>query len=144
MNTPLTVRDYLAGIPADTKPYIPELHQDDCEDTTCARCVDSPADETAKKALNKAGAQCGSCGSEPGDRDCPDCERCYQWYVKALRAAGWAPRSEVLTEAAALAESLRQFEPAIGARKSAQISENVGILRVADKLRHVAAEGTER
>ncbi|MFF8679535.1 hypothetical protein ACF07F_16650 [Streptomyces sp. NPDC015237] len=46
----------------------------------------------------------------------------------------------VLRAAADLAESLRQFDPATGARKSAQVSENVGILRVAEKLRSVADE----
>jgi hypothetical protein len=49
-------------------------------------------------------------------------------------------RAATLREAADIAESLRQFEPAYGARKSAQVSENVGILRVADKLRRLAVE----
>lgn len=49
-------------------------------------------------------------------------------------------RADVLREAAEIAESLRQFEPAYGARKSAQVSENVGILRVADELRRRAGE----
>jgi hypothetical protein len=48
-------------------------------------------------------------------------------------------RGAVLREAADVAESLRQFEPATGARKSAQVSENVGILRVAEELRRRAA-----
>ncbi|MGW7636029.1 hypothetical protein [Streptomyces decoyicus] len=95
-------------------------------------------DNEAMQALSNAGAQCGSCGDEPGDRVCPDCERFYQDYVAALRAAGWAPRVEVLTEAADVADSLRQFDPAFGARKSAQVSENLGVLRVADKLRGMA------
>jgi hypothetical protein len=56
-------------------------------------------DNAAMQALSDAGAQCGTCGDEPGDRNCPDCERCYQEYVKALRSAGWASRSEVLWEA---------------------------------------------
>lgn len=51
-----------------------------------------------------------------------------------------ASRAPVLLWAADFAESLRQFEPAFGARKSAQVSENVGILRVADALRRTAAE----
>ncbi|MGW6288281.1 hypothetical protein [Streptomyces sp. NPDC055107] len=58
----------------------------------------SAADETAIQALSVAGAFCGVCGFQPGDRGCPDCERCWAGYVKALRAAGWAPRSEVLSE----------------------------------------------
>ncbi|MFE9003182.1 hypothetical protein ACFYOY_13720 [Streptomyces sp. NPDC007875] len=35
-------------------------------------------------ALSKAGAFCGTCGFEPGDRGCPDCERCYSDYAAAL------------------------------------------------------------
>lgn len=57
-------------------------------------------DDEAMQALSNAGAQCGNCGDEPGDRNCPDCERCRERYVDALRAAGWAPRAEALCEAA--------------------------------------------
>jgi hypothetical protein len=46
----------------------------------------------------------------------------------------------VLREAADYADTLRQFDRASGTRKAAQISENVGILRVADALRHMADE----
>ncbi|MFC8704138.1 hypothetical protein ACFUIV_18380 [Streptomyces anulatus] len=49
-----------------------------------------------------------------------------------------ADRAAVLREAADIAESLREFTPAYGARKSAQISENVGVLRVADHFRALA------
>ncbi|NUS79107.1 MAG: hypothetical protein HOV70_23300, partial [Streptomyces sp.] len=49
-------------------------------------------------------------------------------------------RAAVLREAADIAEAQRQFEPAYGARKSAQVSENVGILRVAEVLRRMADE----
>ncbi|MFD5002181.1 hypothetical protein ACFWMV_04665 [Streptomyces mutabilis] len=45
-----------------------------------------------------------------------------------------------LRDAAAIAEQQRQLEPAYGARKSAQVSENVGILRVAEELRRRAEE----
>ncbi|MEU0665702.1 hypothetical protein ABZ508_26450 [Streptomyces lavendulocolor] len=55
-----------------------------------------------------------------------------------FEAAADAYRAEVLREAADVAETLRQFDPAFGARKSAQISENVGVLRVADELRRLA------
>lgn len=54
-----------------------------------------------------------------------------------------AYRAEVLAEAADRAEGLRQFDAAWGARKSAQVSENVGVLRVADELRRLAADGGE-
>ncbi|MFF8406937.1 hypothetical protein ACF06P_35580 [Streptomyces sp. NPDC015684] len=47
-------------------------------------------------------------------------------------------RLAVLREAVSIAESLRQFDPAFGARKAAQISENVGVLRVAEELRRRA------
>lgn len=51
-----------------------------------------------------------------------------------------ADRATLLREAADIAESLRQFETASGARKSAQVSENVGILRVVGELRRKANE----
>jgi NMD protein affecting ribosome stability and mRNA decay len=62
-------------------------------------------DESAMQALSDAGAVCGDCGDQPGDRTCPDCERCRQQYVAALRAAGWGPRAEVLNGAADLIEA---------------------------------------
>ncbi|MBB1252893.1 hypothetical protein H3146_05865 [Streptomyces sp. OF3] len=52
------------------------------------------ADERAMQVLSNEGAQCGDwgrCGDQPGDRTCPDCERCRRRYVTALRAAGWGP-----------------------------------------------------
>jgi hypothetical protein len=55
-----------------------------------------------------------------------------------------AYRAEVLRKAADIAESLRQFERCTGARRSAQTSENVGILRVADQLRRMADEATPK
>lgn len=54
-----------------------------------------------------------------------------------------ADRAEVLREAADHAETLRQFEHATGARWSAQVSENVGVLRVADSLRRMADKQQE-
>lgn len=59
--------------------------------------------------------------------------------TKRMRA-GWAG---VMREAAMIAEGLRQFEHATGARKAAQISENVGVLRVADELRRMADEAQQ-
>lgn len=53
------------------------------------------ADDLAMQVLSDQGAQCGDCGDQPGDRICPDCERCRGWYVAALRKAGWAPRGEI-------------------------------------------------
>jgi hypothetical protein len=73
----------------------------------------SPQDDAAIQVLSDQGAQCGACGDEPGDRHCPDCERCRRWYVAALRAAGWSPRSEIqqqmdqaTTELAAIKKAL--------------------------------------
>ncbi|WP_406417979.1 hypothetical protein [Streptomyces sp. NBC_01614] len=51
-------------------------------------------DDRAIQVLSDQGAQCGDCGDQPGDRICPDCERCRGWYVAALRKAGWAPQPE--------------------------------------------------
>jgi hypothetical protein len=52
-------------------------------------------DNQAIQILSNEGAQCGVCGDQPGDRICPDCERCRRWYVAALRKAGWAPTGEL-------------------------------------------------
>lgn len=52
-------------------------------------------DEKAIQALSDAGAFCGVCGFQPGDRGCPDCEGCWRNYVDALRKAGWAPAHEL-------------------------------------------------
>lgn len=49
-------------------------------------------------------------------------------------------RVATLREAADIAESLCELTPAYGARKAAQISENVGVLRVADHFRALAAD----
>jgi hypothetical protein len=77
-------------------------------------------DDQAIQILSNEGAQCGNCGDQPGDRICPNCERCRLRYVAALRAAGWAPRSEVqqhidqaLTELAAIKKDLAGFETAL-------------------------------
>ncbi|MFH9236112.1 hypothetical protein [Streptomyces globisporus] len=71
-------------------------------------------DQTAIQALSDAGAFCGVCGFQPGDRGCPDCERCWAAYTKALRAAGWAPASEVLAQAITAVEDREQRRAASG------------------------------
>jgi hypothetical protein len=53
-------------------------------------------DDRAVQALSDAGAMCGNCGDEPGDRTCPDCEKCRTRYVAALRAVGWGPQDDAL------------------------------------------------
>lgn len=60
--------------------------------------------------------------------------------IERLRGELAEARAAALLEAAEVGESLRQFEPALGARKAAQISENVGILRVTERLRSLADE----
>ncbi|MHA4819448.1 hypothetical protein ACXZ65_34425 [Streptomyces aculeolatus] len=57
-----------------------------------------------------------------------------------LRTEAAVSRAAMLDEAAKVARSLRQFERTVGPRASAQVSENVGILRVADELDRRAAE----
>lgn len=37
---PATAREFFAALDPNAQPYIPELHKDDCEDVTCARCID--------------------------------------------------------------------------------------------------------
>ena len=64
-------------------------------------------DGHAIQILSDAGAQCGNCGDEPGDRTCPDCEKCRTRYVAALREAGWGPQDETLVaEVRRLTEAL--------------------------------------
>ncbi|CAM5591229.1 hypothetical protein [Streptomyces purpurascens] len=58
----------------------------------------------------------------------------------AVMAVADAEIPAILRAVADMAEDLRQFEPATGARKSAQVSENVGVLRVAEWLRRTADE----
>jgi hypothetical protein len=53
------------------------------------------ADDLAIQVLSNEGAQCGTCGAEPGDRTCSYCEKARARYIAALRAAGWAPRAEL-------------------------------------------------
>lgn len=72
-------------------------------------------------------------------------EERYAWQERGDRAEARVReledgRAAVLREAADIADGLRQFEPTSGARKSAQVSENVGILRVVEELRRLAAE----
>ncbi|MFF2674035.1 hypothetical protein ACFVTT_35385, partial [Streptomyces niveus] len=74
-------------------------------------------------------------------------EERYAWQERGDRAEALAARlraeleqarAATLVEAADEAEKLRQFEKVTGARWSAQVSENVGILRVVDHLRAMA------
>ncbi|MFD1278058.1 hypothetical protein [Streptomyces kaempferi] len=81
-------------------------------------------DDLAIQILSNEGAQCGNCGDQPGDRTCPACEICRRRYVNALRAAGWAPRSEVQerleqahTELAAIRKDLTGLETVMAARR---------------------------
>ena len=96
-------------------------------------------DNQAMQALSEAGAMCGACGDEPGDRNCPDCERCYEWYVAALRAAGWSPRAEVLREAAdELDTEFAKVEEASFSDR--EVEEARGLAAAAARLRRNADE----
>ncbi|WP_392838670.1 hypothetical protein [Streptomyces sp. LN500] len=96
----------------------------------------SDFDDKAMQALSDAGAQCGVCGDQPGDRICPDCERCYRSYVAALRAAGWAPRAEVLNEASEVAVSAAR---ACGDSETGQYAASVAA-GIGKELRRMADE----
>jgi hypothetical protein len=70
-------------------------------------------DDRAVQVLSQAGAMCGVCGDEPGDRKCPDCESCRRDYLECLyEEAGWGPRAALLAEVerlkAALSEAANQ------------------------------------
>lgn len=69
------------------------------------------ADDHAVQVLSNEGAQCGVCGDQPGDRICPDCEKCRARYIAALRAAGWAPQAEALAAAADVVDAKLTAEP---------------------------------
>jgi hypothetical protein len=45
MSEPLTAREFLSLVDP-SRPFIPELHEDDCDDVSCARCV-KPASSTS-------------------------------------------------------------------------------------------------
>lgn len=88
----------------------------------------NPLDDQAIQILSNEGAQCGNCGDQPGDRTCPSCESCRSRYVAALRAAGWAPRSEIqqqldqaTTELAAIKKELAGFASAITDRRRSHV-----------------------
>lgn len=65
----------------------------------------------------------------------PDVAELQQGLADALAARDARIRADAFREAADIAESLRQFERVTGPRWSAQVSENVGCLRVAAALR---------
>lgn len=46
--------------------------------------ADQALRERITTTLSAAGAFCGNCGFQPGDRGCPDCERCWADYAAAL------------------------------------------------------------
>lgn len=68
----------------------------------------SLTDDFAVQILSDEGAQCGDCGDQPGDRICPDCEKCRHRYVLALRAAGWGPTGAFIAEVQRLAGELAE------------------------------------
>lgn len=38
-NHPLSAREFFAALDPNATPYIPELHEDDCDVVTCASCA---------------------------------------------------------------------------------------------------------
>jgi hypothetical protein len=63
--------------------------------------------EQIKSVLSNAGAYCGDCGFQPGDRgDCPACERCWDSYADALMPI--VARGFPAAEESALAVALPQ------------------------------------
>jgi hypothetical protein len=100
----------------------------------------NPLDNKAMQALSDAGAQCGVCGDQPGDRICPDCERCYRSYVAALRAAGWAPRAEVLAEAAAALEADMERFFAVWTDEPRNSPYALGHKDASDEMRRMASK----
>ncbi|CAH9419589.1 hypothetical protein SGL43_06644 [Streptomyces globisporus] len=95
----------------------------------------SAADETAIQALSTAGAFCGECGFEPGDRGCPDCERTWAGYVRALRAAGWAARIEAIRDRdAQIIEWLTKKAHEEGTSNKERRTRADVLFRMADKM----------
>ncbi|WP_331764499.1 hypothetical protein [Streptomyces anulatus] len=116
-----------------------------CRYVPCGSC---PTPEThnwgcgCPSDVAAAYASCPGYEMAPSPCRCPcyGCEHNCAAHQPPAAPPAPADRAAVLREAADIAESLREFTPAYGARKSAQISENVGVLRVADHLRRLAGE----
>lgn len=65
-------------------------------------------------ALSNAGAFCGNCGFEPGDRgECADCESCWSSYADALMPLFVRARGVTFREAARLLESTGRDDDAV-------------------------------
>jgi hypothetical protein len=101
--------------------HVDPVAQDVWEKAQAAEVVAAPAalpvpvgdppqpldDELAVQVLSDAGAMCGVCGDEPGDRNCEDCERVRRGYIADLRASGWRP-------ATALAATVQRLKAELG------------------------------
>ncbi|WP_405769170.1 hypothetical protein OG539_32545 [Actinacidiphila glaucinigra] len=98
------------------------------------------ADDIAAQALSDAGAFCGQCGFEPGDRGCPDCERVWANYVAVLRATDWAPRAEVVAarDAEIVAWLVKKAREVRATPKSKQESPADTLARMASKIQRGA------
>jgi hypothetical protein len=99
-------------------------------------------DDRAVQVLSQAGAMCGVCGDEPGDRKCPDCESCRRDYLECLyEEAGWGPRAALLAEVERLKAELAKYvgqEPTV-AEEMAYLSRSVqAVADVCDKAEHQA------
>jgi len=134
----------------------PATDQTDLRDRIASAIEDAPYRPGTRRSLQLADAVLAVLSAttdQPAAPVCKDAEGCHRVVAcdpgcgaRDLLAEATRPlpapvdRAAVLREAADIAEAQRQFEPAYGARKSAQISENVGILRVAAELRRMADE----
>jgi hypothetical protein len=107
----------------------------------------APADRAAlrDRIADTLAATDGWRWASASDKALSSAYRGYQTRADAVLAVLPEPadRAAILREAADIAEAQRQFEPATGTRKSAQVSENVGILRAADSLRRMADEAQQ-
>lgn len=92
-------------------------------------------DDFAVQILSDEGAQCGDCGDQPGDRICPDCEKCRHRYVLALRAAGWGPATALIAEVQRLDGESTELK----SRRGIELTYRA---ELGMALRHLAAELT--
>ncbi|MGW5352223.1 hypothetical protein ACWERV_17140 [Streptomyces sp. NPDC004031] len=92
-------------------------------------------------ALSAAGAFCGECGFAPGDRGCPDCERCWASYADALLPLVIEVRAAELREVADLvAANVTCSCPVCRARR-----DTAAMIRArADRIRADAPGRTDR
>jgi hypothetical protein len=106
-------------------------------------------DDRAVQVLSQAGAMCGVCGDEPGDRKCPDCESCRRDYLECLYGeAGWGPGAALLAETQRLqAELAARDERLETVRALCDAADHAGITSggwfTVEAVRRAAAPATD-